>query len=385
MVGWTMRRVATLLLGGLGATTTFAGVLAEDRADVMFHRYSGGGVTIQGPSVLVRKKFGESFAATANYYVDAITSASIDVVVSGASQYKERREQKSLAVEYMRGKATYSLSYTVSEENDYKADTASISISQDMFGDLTTVSFGYSQGWDVIGKTGDPLFRQEIERRNYRVGLSQVLTRNMLLSLNFETITEQGYLQNPYRFMRYVGPIGSYTRAPETFPSTRTGNAGSARLKYYLPWRASVSGHYRFYTDTWGLNAHTAGIELTQPISLLKGLTLTGSYRYYMQNGADFFSDLFPRDQYQNFMARDKESSPLTTHTVGILASYEFPVGWARYLHKGTANFQFNRMMVFYDEFRDLSDYPPGSVEPGTEPLYELNANIFQLYLSLWF
>jgi hypothetical protein len=389
MTGRTRSRIAGMLLASLSATTAFAGVLAEDRADVMFHRFSGGGITIQGPAVLVRKKFGESFAATANYYVDNITSASIDVVVSGASQYKEHREQKSLAVEYMRGKSTYSLSYVLSEENDYKAQTASISVSQDMFGDLTTVSLGFSQGKDEIGSSIDPEFAREVDRRNYRVGVTQVLTRDLLLSLNFETITEEGYLQNPYRVMRFLTPGGGQATGPEIFPATRTGNAGSARLKYYLPWRAAASAQYRFYADTWGIRAHTASIEYTQPVtwSPLKGLTLTGSYRYYMQNGADFFSDLFPRDQYQNFMARDKEISPLTTHTIGILASYEFPVGWARYLHKGTANFQYNRMMVLYDGFRDRR-VPPESVEvidPGTEPLYELNANIFQLYLSLWF
>ena len=54
-----------------------------------------GGITVDGPSVLVRKKFGESLAATANYYIDNITSASIDVVVSGASRYAERREAKT--------------------------------------------------------------------------------------------------------------------------------------------------------------------------------------------------------------------------------------------------------------------------------------------------
>ena len=139
-----------------------------------------------------------------------------------------------------------------------------------MFGDLTTVSLGYSQGTgqgsDSSRATRDAS-REEIERRNYRVGLTQVLTRNMLLSLNFETVTEQGYLQNPYRFMRYVNPLGRLHAArPEDFPGTRTSNAGSVRLKYYLPWRAALEGQYRFYTDTWGINAHTAGLEYTHPL-----------------------------------------------------------------------------------------------------------------------
>src|SRR5688572_27290613 len=117
-----------------------AGVLPDDRADALYHRYEGGGVTIQGPSVLVRKKMAEKYAVSANYYQDMITSASIDVEVSGASEYKEERDQYSLGLEYLRGKTTYNLGFTSSEENDYEAQTSSFGISQDLFGDLTTIS-----------------------------------------------------------------------------------------------------------------------------------------------------------------------------------------------------------------------------------------------------
>lgn len=379
-----MRHTALLrlLAGLLLPVAAGAAVLPEERADIMFHRYSGGGLTVEGPSVLVRKNFGESVGVTANYYVDAITSASVDVIVSGASQYKERREQKSLAVDYLHGKSTYSASYVNSKENDYKAGTFSLGISQDMFGDLTTVSFGYSQGKDKIGSSLDAGFAEEIERRNYRVGVTQVLTRNMLLALNFETVTEQGYLQNPYRVMRYVNAEGDFTLAPETFPGTRTGNAGSARLKYYLPWRAAVEGQYRFYGDTWGINAHTAGIEYTHPWN--SRWIFSGSYRYYSQNSANFFSDLFPFADAQNFMARDKETSALSSHTLGVGASYEFPVGWASWLKRGTANLRINRMMIDYRQFRDLRNLPPDTT-PGTEPLYSLDATVMQFYLSFWF
>jgi hypothetical protein len=375
------RRLLCLLV--LTATTAYAGVLPEDRVDLMYHRYSGGGVTVDGPSLLVRKKIGESFSVSGNYYVDKISSASIDVVTT-ASPYQERREQKSVSVDYLRGKSTYSLGYTNSEENDYTADTAFASVSHDMFGDLTTVSFGFSRGWDVVGKRDEPDFLEPIARRNYRVGVTQVLTRNLLLSMNFETTTEQGYIQNPYRTMRYAGPApGSYTRAPEIYPETRTGNAGSAKLKYYLPWRAGLEGQYRFYGDTWGINAHTAEIEYSQP--LWRKWVLTGSYRFYSQNGADFFSDLFPRANFQNFMVRDKETSAFLSHTLGVGASYEFPVTWMSWLKKGSANLHYHRMMVKYDDFRDLTNFPPGTAPPGNEPLYKLDADIIQFYLSFWF
>jgi hypothetical protein len=387
-------RVCFLAALLLAAPALQAAVLPEDRADIMYHSYSGGGITVQGPSVLVRKTIGDSFSATANYYVDAITSASIDVVVSGASKYKERREQKSLALDYLRGKSTWSLSYVNSAENDYKASTFSLGVSQDMFGDLTTISLGYSQGEDHVSKMirdpgnpalkiRDPDFARDIERRNYRVGLAQVLTRNSLLSLNFETVTEQGYLQNPYRFMRYVNPLGGYLRDDEVFPNTRTSTAIAGRLKYYLPWRAALEGRYRFYTDTWGIDAHTTAIEYTHPLK--DGWTLTGSYRFYRQNSASFFNDLFEFPDAQNFMARDKETSALSSDTISIGASYDFPVTWASWLKKGTANLHVTRMMVDYGEFRDLTNFPQGSPNPGSEPLYSLDANVVQFFVSFWF
>ncbi len=371
-----------------------AGVLPDDRADILYHRYQGGGLTVQGPSILVRKRIGENFSATANYYVDAISSASIDVVVSGASRYSERREQKSLSLDYLRGKSTWTGSYMTSGEHDYKSDTWSLGVSQDMFGDLTTVSMGYSHGSDVIHKivddgTGkkiqDPNFRRTVNRNDYRVGITQVLTRNLLGSFNFETISEQGYLQNPYRFMRYLPAPGSptYGRAPEIFPNTRTSNAGSITLKYYMPWRAALQGQYRYYGDTWGIGAHTAEIEYTHP---WKQFVFSGSYRYYTQNQADFFSDLFPAIDAQNFMARDKEASALDTNTIGLGVAYEFPVGWASWLKRGTASFHIDHLMVDYSQFRDLRQTSPGPAPtPGTEPLYALTANIFQFYVSFWF
>jgi hypothetical protein len=80
------------------ATPASAGVLPEDRADVLFHSYDGGGVTIQGPSLLMRKQFAGKFSASANYYVDKVSSASIDVVTT-ASPYEEERTQYSVGLD----------------------------------------------------------------------------------------------------------------------------------------------------------------------------------------------------------------------------------------------------------------------------------------------
>ena len=95
-----------------------AGVLPEDRADVLLHSYDGGGVTIQGPSLLVRKQFAQKFSVSANHYVDKVSSASIDVVTT-ASPYKEERTQHSVGLDYLHDRWMMNIGFTNSEENDY--------------------------------------------------------------------------------------------------------------------------------------------------------------------------------------------------------------------------------------------------------------------------
>ncbi len=391
-MAWRALILSVCLLVSLG-TLTFplasqAAVLPDDRADILYHRYEGGGVTIQGPSVLVRKKMAEKYSVSANYYVDMVTSASIDVEVSGASEYKEERDQYSLGFDYLRGKTTYSLSYTSSEENDYDAETASFGISQDLFGDLTTVTMGFSKGSDVVRNATDPLFEEEIERWSYRVGVSQILTKTLIANLALEVITDEGYLNNPYRSFRYVDPTNDqlFALQQEIYPHTRTSNAVAINAKYFLPYRAAVNGGYRYFTDTWGIRADTFEIGYTHPIG---PWTFEIGYRNYSQTHADFYSDLFERRDQQNFMARDKELSTFMSHRVRLGGTYEFArTGWG-FIKKGSASLFYDRIEFDYDDFRDARYSMDASSEnfrpAGQEPLYTFGANVIQAFVSIWF
>jgi hypothetical protein len=264
-----------------------------------------------------------------------------------------------------------------SEESDYKSDTMSLIEP----GHVPGPDHGEHWLFARLGHRRQSAATQPSagHRRSYRVGLSQVLTRSMLLSLNFESNTQQGYLHSAYRSMRFNTPGNSYGYGPEIYPETRTGNAGAARLKYFLPWKAAVEGGYRFYSDTWGIMAHTASVEYTQP--MWGKWVFSGSYRFYSQTGADFYSDLFPNANYQNFMGATRK--PPRSPTIPLAwARYEFPVTWLSFLKKGTVNFNYNYMMFDYKDFRDLTDFPPGTATPGTEPLYSMNASIYQLCIS---
>jgi hypothetical protein len=357
-----------------------AGVLPEDRADLLLHRYDGGGITIQGPSVLVRKKLGDSVSLAANYYVDAVTSASIDVVTQ-ASPYKERRTQYSLGGDVLHGKTTYSAGYISSNENDYRSRTAYFNISQDMFGDLTTVSFGYTRGWDTVSRRGDANFKQPLDRANWTLGVSQVITRNWLAGLNLESTSSEGYLNNPYRSVRYLDPLSGigYSYQQERYPHTHTGTAAALQSKYFLPWHASVDGSYRYYSDTWGIIAHTVRVGYEQP---WRSWTFEGHGRFYRQNHADFYSDLFPYFNAQNFLARDRELATFNGISFGFTGSWQFGVKRLTWIDKGTLNLSYDRLQFNYDDFRDVRVH---AAVPGTEPLYTLNADVLQLFISAWF
>jgi uncharacterized protein DUF3570 len=381
----------TLLALGIAVAPALAGVLPEDRADVMWHVYKGGDITIQGPSVLVRKKVGDALSLSANYYEDMISSASIDVKLS-ASPYHETRKQESLAADYLHGKSTYSAGFITSKEPDYKANTEYFAVSQDMFGDLTTLTLGYRRGWDQVYRDikapqgfieNDPTFHERADHRGYSLSLSQILTRNAILGFNYELLTDQGYLANPYRKIRFLSPGqgAGFTLADQVYPNTRTSSSASVQLKYYLPYRAALTGQYRFFHDTWGITAHTAQIDYTHPVR--KHLILDGSFRYYHQGPADFYSDLFPRANYQNFMARDRELAAFNSYTVGAGASWLFAMPFVPALGKNSINLRVDHLMIDYSDFRNA--LLAGTYGAGNEPLYKLNANIFQVFVSIWF
>ena len=216
--------ILAILLATAG--NAVAGVLPEDRTDVLYHLYSGGGVDIDGPSILIRKKVGRSLSFVGNYYVDMVSSASIDVVTT-ASPYSEERTQWSLGTDYLHANTTMSINYTSSEESDYDAETFAFSVSQDMFGDLTTLTLGYALGDDLVRRSDDPAFERTLDKQNYSVGITQILTKNLISSLNIETATDEGYLNNPYRTVRYFdsGSALGYSYEPELYPNTRTSNA----------------------------------------------------------------------------------------------------------------------------------------------------------------
>ena len=382
-----------------------ATVLPDERLDVLGHIYDGGGIQVSGPSVLVRKNIGGVVSVSANYYVDMVSSASIDVqysksaadLLSGASKYSEERIEKNISVEYLHDRSTFDVGYTTSEENDYNAKTYSFGVSQAFFGDLTTLSFGLGFGQDLVGKNQngkpDPAFRLlEKDRRKYTLGFSQIVTKNLIVDLSIDAgsdhctnaLENDSCLNNPQRQVRYASnsPKG-FDWQSEKYPLTHNTDAVGLRAIYHLPYRASIRGDVRKFTDNWGVEAKNAELRYTQEVR--KDVLVEVKYRVYSQTKADFYSDLFPYRNAQDFLARDKELSPFSSQSIGLGITYKMP--WALPgFDKSTANFYWDHMKIDYDDFHDFNNFMKvGGFEEGDENLYSLDADVIRFYFSFWF
>ncbi|MBI3899563.1 MAG: DUF3570 domain-containing protein [Gammaproteobacteria bacterium] len=342
-----------------------AAVLPEDRADVMYHYYDGGGTSVGGPAVLVRKGM-DQFSLSASYYVDSISGASIDVVTT-ASPYKEKRQEQGVALDYLYRNTTMNLSYSTSDEPDYTASTFGVNVAHEIFDGLTTVNLGYTAGSDEVGKVQTD-FKDDINRYQYRLGISQVMSKTLLMSLDYEGILEDGYLNSPYRAARLQGLL-----VPERYPGTRDSYAVALRaMKGLLNDQGSLDSslrlEYRYFWDTWQIKAHT--LELGYQRRLGSRWTIEPRYRYYHQSAASFYSDNFPSEM--TYMARDKELSSFSSHSLGIKASYK----WSEHSYRRvTLNAAHDYVRFYYDDFTDMR----------TGDAYEFDANILQLFVSIWY
>jgi len=357
------RRVAALFGGLLGL---FAGNgaravdLPADNAEALVHSYSGGGVTALGPAFLVRKSILDKVSIAGTYYVDAVSNASIDVVTT-ASKYHEVRSEYGLSADYVYRDAQITIGGMTSREPDYTANTGSIDMSQEVFGGMTNISLGFTRGSDTVLKHNSPEFHDRAEHWQYRLGATQILTPRWLLSANVEALADSGFLGSPYRVARVFGAA-----VPESNPRTKSGRAVKFRLIGDLGNRDAMHVEYRYYRDTWGVQAHTAEIGYSRYFgeSWLADTFLRG----YTQRHAVFYSDNAPAQT--QYVSRNRQLSTFTDVGIGAKLSWTVRKIPGRYDIKLNGTYEFTHF-----KFNDFTDSRTGNP-------YAYNASVVQVYVS---
>ena len=182
--------------------------------------------------------------------------------------------------------------------------------------------------------TGNPNYNPQFTgfdsktRNSYSGGFlfSQILSKNLQGSLSLDLISQEGLLSTPFHRIYFSDKDDSYIENfhladdVEILPDTRFKIAVGGRLNYYINEMFSLRSYYRYYTDDWGIDSHTASIEI--PIKIADKFTLYPSYRYYTQTQADYFSPYNEHLSTQDFYTSDYDLSAFDANQYGFGISY---------------------------------------------------------------
>lgn len=183
----------------------------------------------------------------------------------------------------------------------------------------------------ITGNTDySPVFNglNERKRNTYSLGLalSQILSSRMQTLLSLDIVQQNGLLSTPFHRVYFKDVEASFindfhlANDVEKLPDTRVKVAVACRLNYYLNEVFVIRSFYRFYSDDWGIQSHTASIEV--PIKIANRWTLYPSYRLYFQEAAMFFAPYNEHDSKSEFYTSDFDISKYKAGQFGFGISY---------------------------------------------------------------
>ena len=214
------------------------------------------------------------------------------------------------------------------------------------------LSQGYFSGVDVIDQSGtvttsySPSDFSAITNRgrnSYSVSLflTQILTKRLQAAVFFDLVKQEGLLSTPYHRIYfadksnyYIGEssyISVYTTPQnkgvyqladdiERLPSTRFKIPIGARLNYYINETFVLRTYYRYYTDDWGLVAHTANFDL--PIRFGPKFSITPSYRFYTQNSVKYYAPYETHLSSEQYYTSDPDLAKFNSNQYSVALNY---------------------------------------------------------------
>ncbi|MGZ9675887.1 DUF3570 domain-containing protein [Flavobacterium sp. GNP001] len=172
-------------------------------------------------------------------------------------------------------------------------------------------------------------------------GFSQVLTKKLQVSFFFDVLQQQGLLSSPYHRMYFADKANFYVGQPqfianytnennkgacqladdiERLPDTRFKLPIGARLNYYLNERVALRTYYRYYSDNWDIQSHTASIEV--PVKLTDKFTVFPMYRFYTQTQSKYYTPYETHLSTEKFYTSDADLATFDANQYGFGVNY---------------------------------------------------------------
>lgn len=319
---------------------------AQSSADtkILFYKESNGRTQVIDPVVLIRQDLGEGYghlgillgydsisgASPTGAYptADVTTSASGHVTTAGnfpEVQYKDTRKSASLSWDRKFGAHLPTIDVSYAKENDYVARGAGISDSWSVFHELGTIHFGVSFARDLVEPVKNPTtnptgasLQYKKSEDGYSLGYTWILGERDVVDFSASLMQLRGYLNDPYKVVS-IGPSGTTDTAAEQRPDTRSRRAFVAKYGHHFLWDGAIRVTYRYYNDSWSIQAHTLDVVYDQRLD--PDWMVSPLVRLYTQTGASFYTNRLPAPL--PLMSADYRLSALDSILFGLTLSYK--------------------------------------------------------------
>lgn len=140
---------------------------------------------------------------------------------------------------------------------------------------------------------------------------SQVVNPHLQFTLLADVVRQNGLLATSYQRVYFKNAPVTYERLPDTRFKLPIG----LRANYFVSDAFIIRSFYRFYTDDWGVRAHT--VELETPVKLNPYFSISPFYRFYTQSAADYFAPYAQHQASELFYTSDYDLSKFNSHFFG--------------------------------------------------------------------
>lgn len=271
---------------------------------------------VVSPTVQAKSDVAPGTNVSVGYLVDAVSSASVDVVSQASPiTIHDTRHQVSAGLAQQFGDLNVHGGYSYSRENDYLSHTLDVGVIDELNDKNTSIGLGYGVSLNTVGRANDMNFARDLNVHHLAASLTQTFNTRLIGQVTYELGYADGYQASPYRFVPIHMSLDAAPElwVPETDPNTRWRHAVVVGLNQAVGSASSVQGDYRIYHDTWGITSHTIGARYNA--HLAKHVDLRLRERFYVQNSASFYQEFY--ETTAKYIVYDRELSSLWSETFG--------------------------------------------------------------------
>jgi hypothetical protein len=142
---------------------------------------------------------------------------------------------------------------------------------------------------------------------------NQVINKRMQMAFLADFTGQFGYLGLPFHRVFMADAESSKI---EKLPDQRLRLPLAVRWNYFIGDRFILRTYYRFYTDSWGITAHTASVEL--PVKFSPFFSLSPFYRYYTQTSSGYFAPFAQHTTADEYYTSNYSYSAFSAHFGGM-------------------------------------------------------------------